>query len=114
MVRKATGCVVGIRDRYGTLPSAGRVIGCGGGAGGKTGMSPPVQPWPLGVAEGRAAGAAGASPPAAALAGALAGAGAGGPVAGGPAEQAPGASPRRPATAAVRARRDIDKITSAR
>src|SRR5689334_17023479 len=44
MVRNATGRVTGIRDRNGTSSPGGRVIGSGGGAGGKRGTSLSFQP----------------------------------------------------------------------
>ncbi|GID92453.1 hypothetical protein Adi01nite_18650 [Amorphoplanes digitatis] len=59
MVMNATGWSVGIRDRYGTLPDLGSVMGRGGGAGGKTGMSESAQPTGGGAWE--ADGAAGAA-----------------------------------------------------
>src|SRR5687768_13669370 len=103
MVMNATGCRVGIRDRYGTLPDFGSTIGCAGGAGGKTGMSSNVQPLPRGGGVGRAAGAATCSVGAEAEAEADGVAPGGGSVAGEPAEQAARASPRRATTTAVRA-----------
>src|SRR5687768_16597528 len=99
MVMNATGCRVGIRDRYGTLPDFGSTIGCAGGAGGKTGMSSNVQPLPRGGGVGRAAGAAGAATCSigaeAEVDGVTPG---GGSVAGEPAEQAARGSPRRATT----------------
>src|SRR5690349_23922417 len=123
MVMNATGCRVGIRDRYGTLPVAGRAMGCGAGAGGKVGRSRCDQPLPAagGAAEGAegadevdGVGAAEAVTRRSVGRVAEAPGGAGGAVAGDPVEQAARASPRRARTAAVRARRGIGRVTCAR